>query len=69
MPLTKEQAIENVKTAKKELKNLLHENGLKMESYGKAHSYHVIKELLLTIKHGGSAIGSFGIFQDLEEVE
>ncbi len=33
MPLTKEEAIENVKTAKRELKHLLYEHGCAMNGW------------------------------------
>ena len=63
MPLTKEQAIENVKTAKRELKHCLASEGLEMRGWGKAVSYQAI--LALVEQH----VTGSGIFKSVEEVE
>ena len=51
MPLTKEEqfelAIENVKTAKRELKHCLSAEGLQMKGWGKAAAYSTILALIV----------------------
>ena len=70
MPLTKEEAIENVKTAKRELKHLLYEHGCAMNGWGKAESYNVIRQLILNAKIGSVCdLNELGIFKSVEEVE
>ena len=61
MPLTKEQAIENVKTAKRELKHCLATEGLAMKGWGKAVSYQAI--LALIVQNG---VGE-NIFKSINE--
>ena len=61
MPLTKEQAIENVKTAKRELKHCLADEGLAMKGWGKAASYQAI--LALIVQNG---VGE-NIFKSINE--
>ena len=65
MPLTKEEAIENVKTAKRELKHLLNEHGCAMNGWGKAESYNVIRQLLLRLTI--DEINELGIFKEANE--
>jgi hypothetical protein len=44
--MTKEEAIENVKTAKRELKHQLSREGVQMKGWGKASAYNTIAQLL-----------------------
>ena len=70
MPLTKEQAIENVKTAKRELKHLLNEHGCAMKGWGKAESYNVIRQLILKLDDTiDTSLSELAIFRNVEEVE
>ena len=61
MPLTKDQAIENVKPAKRELKHCLADEGLAMKGWGKAVAYQVI--LALVVQNG---VGEH-IFESINE--
>ena len=70
MPLTKEEAIENVKTAKRELKHLLNEHGCAMKGWGKAESYNVIRQLILKLDDTiDTSLSELAIFRNVEEVE
>ena len=70
MPLTKEEAIENVKTSKRELKHLLYEHGCAMKGWGKAESYNVIRQLILKLDDTiDTSLSELAIFRNVEEVE
>ena len=70
MPLTKEEAIENVKTAKRELKHLLNEHGCAMKGWGKAESYNVIRQLILKLDDTiDTSLSELAIFRNVEEAE
>ena len=65
MPLTKEEAVENVRTAKRELKHLLNEHGCAMKGWGKAEAYNVIRQLILG---SNCDLSESGIFKEADVV-
>ena len=60
-----EEAIANVKTAKRELKHLLNEHGCAMKGWGKAESYNVIRQLILS---SNCDLNELGIFKEADVV-